>query len=574
VKKSHETSLTVSLARIFAVVAVGTATLIASELCTWVISEPAEVWAIRAFRIVLELFLASLLWITIVRKESSLNLQTAVMEAAANAILITDSAGAIVWVNRAFAELTGYSREEVIGKNPRILKSFEHDHIFYEQLWSTIQSGKVWRGEIRNRKKDGSLYTEEMTITPVLSGGRISYYIDIKQDITEKKKLEAQYRQAQKMEAVGRLAGGIAHDFNNILGVILGFSELSLAKLEAGHPVAKHLAQIKVATERAARLTKQLLAFSRQQVSYPRVVDLNPVVEQLGDMLQRVVGDDIAIRLKLSRPLGNLRADVGQLEQVLMNLIVNARDAISDTGEITIETRDVELDHSYQRQHEPVVPGNYVMLSVSDSGCGMTEETKSRIFEPFFTTKEPGKGTGLGLSTVYGIVKQNAGYIWVYSEPQKGTTFKLYFPRVNEAAEKVSRPVPINQSVGAGQTILLAEDDDGLREFIATILEEANYLVLQARSAQTAVELMKNNNGAVHLLLSDIVMPNTSGVKLVETLRAEIPNLKVILMSGYAADMLSRYAPNPQNAAFIEKPFSRNTLLLKVAEVLANELTR
>ena len=554
---------------IFTAVAVATVALIASEVCTWLITVPAEVWTIRIFRIAFELSLASILWFTIVRKESSLNLQTAVMDAAANAILITDAAGTIVWINRAFTELTGYTREEVIGKTPRILKSLEHAPAFYEQLWSTICCGKVWRGEIRNRKKDGSLYTEEMTITPVFSGGRITHYIDIKQDVTEKKKLEAQYRQAQKTEAVGRLAGGLAHDFNNILGIIIGYSDISLGELEPEHPLVKNLMQMKRAAERAATLTKQLLAFSRQQVFYPRVINMNQVVEHLGDMLKRLVGDDVSITLNLSRALRNIKADTGQLEQVVMNLVVNARDAMPEGGQIMIETRNETLDENYQRQHEPVIPGNYVMLAISDSGCGMDEKTKSRIFEPFFTTKEAGKGTGLGLSTVYGIVKQSGGNIWVYSEPQRGTTFKLYFPQVGGLAERMPKPLSISQpALGDRQTILLVEDDDDLREFIVTILESANYVALEAANAQAATEIIKFRKGDIHLLLSDIVMPHTSGVKLVDILRAVAPTLKVILMSGYAAEMLARYGAGPEGAVFIEKPFTKDALLSKIHAVL------
>jgi two-component system cell cycle sensor histidine kinase/response regulator CckA len=555
--------------RIFTAVAVATVALIASEVCTWLITVPAEVWAIRIFRVAFELSLASILWFTIVRKESSMKLQTAVMDAAANAILITDAAGTIVWINRAFTELTGYTREEVTGKTPRILKSLEQAPAFYEQLWSTICCGKVWRGEIRNRKKDGSLYTEEMTITPFFSGGRITHYIDIKQDVTEKKKLEAQYRQAQKMEAVGRLAAGLAHDFNNILGIIVGYSDISLRELEPEHLLVKNLMQIKRAAERAATLTKQLLAFSRQQVFYPRVINMNEVVEHLGDMLKRLVGDDVSITLNLSRALRNIKADTGQLEQVVMNLVVNARDAMPEGGQITIETRNETLDENYQRQHEPVIPGNYVMLAISDSGCGMDEKTKSRIFEPFFTTKEAGTGTGLGLATVYGIVKQSGGNIWVYSELQRGSTFKLYFPQVGGLAETMPKPLSISQpALGERQRILLVEDDDDLREFIVTILESANYVALAAASAQAATEIIKTRKGDIHLLLTDIVMPNTSGVKLVDILRAEAPTLKVILMSGYAAEMLARYGAGPEGSVFIEKPFTKDALLSKIHAVL------
>ena len=504
--------------------------------------------------------------------EERLRLQAAALEAAANAIVITDSNGSILWVNRAFTELTGHGYEESIGQNPRFLKSGEHDQSFYRQLWATIQSGQVWRGEITNRRNDGSLYTEEMTITPVRApSGETTNFIAIKQDTTEKKKLEAQYRHAQRMEAVGRLAGGVAHDFNNILGVISGYSEISLDQLNPENPVAKSLRQIKAAADRAASLTRQLLAFSRQQVVYPKVVNLNTVVENMGNMLRRLVGDDVSITLKPGTPLGSIKADVGQLEQVVMNLAVNARDAMPDGGQITIETCDVDLDESYQREHEPVVPGRYVMLSMSDSGCGMDHVTQARIFEPFYTTKEAGKGTGLGLSTVYGIVKQSGGNIWVYSEIGKGTTFKLYFPRVSEVAEALRPPTEQVAPGGGSETILLVEDDQALREFIAATLRGVGYTVLESGNAQTALKIVAKHEAAVHLLLSDVVMPGTSGIQLFTVLRASAPRLKVILMSGYAAETLARHGAVPQDVAFIEKPFSRDSLLLKIKSVLQSQ---
>ncbi len=501
--------------------------------------------------------------------QTRLRLQAAALEAAANAIVITDCKGTILWVNRAFTELTGYGREEIVGQNPRIFKSWDYDHSFYDTLWSTIRSGRVWRGEIKNRKKNGSLYTEEMTITPVHSpSGEVANFIAIKQDATEKKKLELQFRHAQKMEAVGRLAGGMAHDFNNILNVITVYSEISLDDLELSDPVARNLRQIRAAAIRAASLTKQLLAFSRQQVVYPKIVDLNAVVKNIGDMLRRLVGDDVSITVKPDISLGNIKADVGQLEQILMNLAVNARDAMPDGGQISIETGNAELDESYQREHEPVQPGRYVMLSVSDSGCGMDAGTTAQIFEPFFTTKEAGKGAGLGLSTVYGIVKQSAGYIWVYSEPGKGTTFKLYFPWVSEVADAPGQPAEKVEPCGGSETILLVEDDEALLELAAAILRNVGYTVLEAGNAPRALELAAKHHGNVHLLLSDVVMAQTSGIQLFDSLRASTPDLKAILMSGYSTELLARRAPLPPGVAFIEKPFTRISLLSMIRMVL------
>jgi two-component system, cell cycle sensor histidine kinase and response regulator CckA len=504
--------------------------------------------------------------------ESNLGLLTAALEAAANAIVITDPSATILWVNQAFTNLTGYGREESIGQNTRMLKSSEHDHSFYENLWSTIKSGRVWRGELKNRKKDGSLYNEEMTVTPVRSAsGEITNFIAIKQDLTEKKKLEAQYRQAQKMEAVGRLAGGIAHDFNNVLSVIIGYSFLALEKLEPADQVVLYLQKIKTAADRAASLVKQLLTFSRQQVVCPRILDLNVVVKNMEDMLRKLVGENVSITMKATMPLGSIKADVGQIEQVVMNLVVNARDAMADGGQITLETRNVDLDEGYQREHEPVQPGQYVMLSVYDTGCGMDERTRARIFEPFYTTKEPGEGTGLGLATVYGIVKRSNGYIWVYSEPGTGTTFKLYFPRINETPEQTIKPSQDGEIHGGLETILLVEDDEAVRELLVITLRNAGYTVLEAGDAEAALELAANQSVRVDLLVSDIVMPSISGSRLITLLRLSRPDLKVILMSGYAAETLARQAPVPHGVTFIEKPFTRNSLLMVIRRILDSE---
>ncbi len=583
VKNADEPLVASRLTRIYDVVVLATLVLIGAEVATWFIHVPAVVWLIRTLRILFVLLLASVLYFVIRKKEAvidaaakkhasveqQLHLQAAALEAAANAIVITDCSGKILWVNRAFSELTGYTLEEALGNNPRILKSWEHDQTFYRTLWSTIQSGEVWHGEIRNRKKDGTLYTEEMTIAPVLTGGQITNFVGIKQDVTEKKKLEAQYRQAQKMEAVGRLAGGVAHDFNNVLSVIVGYTQLSVDHLDADHAVVRNLTRIKSAAERAASLTKQLLAFSRQQVAYPTVVDLNKLLQQLADMLQRLVGDDVQIVLKLSDALGNVVVDASQFEQVLMNLAVNARDAMPEGGQITIETRNEQLDESYHRQQEAVRPGDYVMLSFSDTGCGMDEQTKARIFEPFYTTKEAGRGTGLGLSTVYGIVKQNQGYIWVYSEAQKGTTLKVYLPLVSEPADAISVPALTKQSKrGDGQTILLVEDDSAVRELVRHTLENANYKVLEAPTPQAALEFMEGRKGEIQLVLTDIMMPKMSGVQVATSAKASDPNLKVLFMSGYSSEMVNRYAPALQAKEYIEKPFTKDALLGKIADLL------
>jgi PAS domain S-box-containing protein len=501
--------------------------------------------------------------------ESNVRLLTAVLEAADNGIMITDTEGTILWVNRGFTKLTGYTAEECVGQSPRILKSGEQGHMVYEQLWATIKAGSVWRGELKDRRKDGSLYDVEMTVTPVASAsGEVTHFVAIKQDVTERKKLERQYRQAQKMEAVGRLAGGIAHDFNNVLCVILGYCLLSLDTLAATHPVTKYVYNIKAAADRATSLVKQLLAFSRQQVVYPTVLDLNALVENMEDMLRRLVGEDVTVAVRPALPLGSIRADAGQIEQVIMNLVVNSRDAMPDGGAITIETCNVDLDEMYGPTLEPVKPGRYVKLSVSDTGCGMDEEIRAHIFEPFYTTKEPGRGTGLGLATVYGIVKQSGGYIWVHSEPGQGSTFKLYFPFIGEAPIPLVRTNEYTEIRGGSETVLLVEDDDAVRELVITILQNAGYTVLSASNGESALELAAKHPGDVDLLLSDIVMPTISGVRLIPMLTAFRPNLRVILMSGHATKTLGRQASLPADAVFLEKPFTKSSLLMAVQGVL------
>ena len=577
--------------RILVGIAVATIILISFELVTWSIQDQTELWEIRILRIVFEICLAGVIGSIFLdrqkhlslalREEADIRKSTAqqtwllagALQAAANAIVITDTTGLILWVNRAFCDLTGYSEEESIGRNPRLLKSWEYDQSFYQNLWSTILSGNVWHGEIRNRRKNGALYTEEMTITPLRSAsGEITHFIAIKQDVTEKKKLESQYRHAQKMEAVGRLAGGVAHDFNNMLSVINGYTELSLENVRDAYKTTKYLQNIKTAVSRAASLTKQLLAFSRQQVVFPKVINVSDVITNVLGMLRTAVGDDVSMVFKPTPSLGAIEADVGQLEQVLMNLVVNARDAMPGGGEITIETCDVDLDEAYQRRHEPVRPGAYVMLSVSDTGCGMDEAIKAQIFEPFFTTKPVGKGTGLGLSTVYGIIKQSGGYIWVYSEPDQGTTFKLFFPRINKIPEKLNREVKIELPRNGSETILVVEDDEVLRELLVRTLHSAGYKTLQANGADAATELIAVHQGKVELLLTDVVMPKISGLRLVESLQQSFPNLKAVFMSGYAAEMLSRRNLLPNNAVFVEKPFSKETLLATLHSVLHGDI--
>jgi nitrogen-specific signal transduction histidine kinase/CheY-like chemotaxis protein len=390
-------------------------------------------------------------------------------------------------------------------------------------------------------------------------------------DITEASHLEQQLRQAQKMEAVGRLAGGIAHDFNNLLSVIIGYCEIAREHLVSEHPVGKHVEQIKKAGERAASLTRQLLAFSRQQVLQPRTLNLNDVINNVSKMLLRVIGEDISLVITPAERLSSVRVDLGQVEQVLMNLAVNARDAMPEGGKIVIETADVELNESYIQLHEPVIPGSYVMLSISDTGVGMDAATLSRIFEPFFTTKEPNQGTGLGLSTVYGIVKQSRGYIWVYSEVFRGTTFKIYLPSLDQPAESLVSPkAPVIFATGT-ETILVVEDDEALRKVIVSLLQGSGYMVLEAQNASTAIDIAQRHEGDIALLLSDVIMPGKSGPDLAVEVKRCRPSIKLLYVSGYAGDMIVHQGVLDDGMAFLSKPFSKEALLTKVRAVLDEE---
>ena len=747
-----------------------------------------------------------------------IELQAAALKATANAVMITNKAGMVIWVNSAFEQLTGYTHAEIVGQSTRVLKSGQNSQALYEEMWRTILGGRIWRGELTNRRKDGSLYDEEMTITPVQDRkGEITHYIAIKldiserrqaeanllslterlslatgvakvgvwewdlasnaltwdatmfeiygfpfvvpmpyekwsaavypedlpaveatlreaidekgrgsadfriiladgtvrnvstvgrvvldehanvsrvigttqditerkktenklrqlativessddaivsrtldgtiqswngaaermyeysaaeaigkpisilyphgqrdeilanlekikrgdivrnfetiratkdgkqihialtvspikdvsgrivgasaigRDITESKQMEDMFRQAQKMEAVGRLAGGVAHDFNNMLSVIIGYSELLLERADTDGQVRKQCEEIKRAGDRAASLTRQLLAFSRQQVLEPRVLNLNTSVAEIEKMLRRLIGEDIDLRTSLDPTLGLVKADPGQIEQVIMNLALNARDAMPGGGKLIIETSNTELDDEYALHHPPCIVGRYVILAVTDSGVGMSQETKARIFEPFFTTKELGKGTGLGLSTVYGVAKQSGGYIWVYSEPGQGSVFKLYLPRV-DGSEVQIRPAKSAPELLAGtETVLLVEDEQSVRALTRNLLEQGGYTVLEADNGAHAVEIAKQHHGPIHLLLTDVVMPGMNGPAVAEMILPIHPEAKALYVSGYSSSFGTQTGLVPAGANLFQKPFSRAALLRKVRNLL------
>ncbi len=493
----------------------------------------------------------------------------AAIEQAGEAIVITDAQGIIQFVNPAFERTTGYSREEAIGRNHSILKSGQQDELFYRNLWDSISGGRTWEGHMVNKRKDGTLYTEEMTISPVRNdSGRIVNYVAVKRDITEHLRLTAQFQQAQKMEAVGLLAGGVAHDYNNMLGVILGYTELALNKVDPAQPLHADLEEIYKAAIRSADITQQLLAFARKQTIIPVVLDLNQNVESMLKMLRRLIGEDIELAWLPEAGLCPVKMDPVQVGQILANLCINARDAITDVGKITIETGNTVFDETYCAHHAGFVAGEYVMLAVSDDGCGMDKETLDHIFEPFFTSKGVGLGTGLGLSTVYGIVKQNNGFINVYSEPGEGTTFKIYLSRYEGQPVDTKRERAAKIPLSHGETVLVVEDEPALLTMTQMMLEKLGYRVLTASTPGEAIGLAKEHTSEIKLLITDVVMPEMNGRHLAEQLQSLYPGIKILFMSGYTADVIVHRGVLDQGVNFIQKPFSMKDLAIKVRDAV------
>ena len=444
--------------------------------------------------------------------------------------------GRYLRVNQALAAMYGYRSPQEMIEATKDIAHHEHPDPALRDVFRYLLKEKniVSAFPLEVLRHDGTRLSTIVNARVVCDAeGRVSYYEGTQEDITERKSLQAQFEHAQKMEAVGRLAGGVAHDFNNILNVITGYSEIAMHKIAINNPVVSEITQIKDAAARAAHLTRQLLVFSRQEVIQPTVLDLNKIVGGLSQMLERLVGEDVNISFEPSDGLGLVIVDSGQIEQILMNLGVNARDAMPTGGRIVIQTANVNLDKEYTKQHMPVEPGPYVMLSFSDTGHGIDRHLLPKIFEPFFTTKEVGKGTGLGLATVYGIVKQSNGNIWVYSEPGIGTTFKLYFPRVG-LSETPAEFESQTASPGGRETILLVEDDLQMREMVCSMLEVAGYTILKPETSTAALELAQNIDQTIDLILTDIVMPHMSGVELCDRVRVSRPRIKLLYMTGYA----------------------------------------
>lgn len=491
------------------------------------------------------------------------------VEQSADTVIIMDRAGVMEYVNPAFEALTGYSRQEAIGQTLGMLKSEQQASELYEEMWNTVRGGNVFRGIVMNRKKNGETVIIEQALSPLRDGsGPIMHFISTARDITERRKLESELQQAQKMDAIGRLAGGVAHDFNNLLLVISAYAELMLDSLGNNAPLRRNVNEIMTASRRAADLTRQLLAFGRKQMQLLQVLDLNTVVGEIATMLPRLIGEDIELVFAPGSDLGKVKADPVQIEQIVMNLAANARDAMPGGGVLTIETATVLVDESYVQRHAIVPPGEYVLLAITDSGQGIGAEHLPHIFEPFYTTKEAGKGTGLGLATVYGIVKQNGGFVWVYSEPGLGTTFKVYLPRVQALRGEVSIPKLSEDSVGGCETVLLVEDEASVRQAARQFLLRSGYTVLEASDGEDALLVSRKHRGPIHLMVTDVVMPRMGGPKLAERLAEERPDMKVLFVSGYAENTVLQHGKIDVATRFLQKPFSLKALAKNVREVL------
>ena len=509
---------------------------------------------------------------TLKQEQAELILRDRAIRAVSQGIIITDPrvlGNPIIYVSPGFTQLTGYSADEAIGRNCRFLQGTETDLAAVARLRAAIDEGRECTTELLNYRKDGTPFWTSLAISPVLDAeGKLLHFVGVQTDVTERRELESQLRQAQKMEAIGQLAAGVAHDFNNILSVVLGYSIFVQEQLKPNDPLRGDIEEVRRAGERACDLVRQLLAFSRRQMLEPRTLDLRQTVLGMEKMLRRLLGEVVDLALFVSDAAANVHADPTQIEQIVMNLVVNARDAMPGGGKLSLEVSSVMLDANYVAVHSEISAGSYVMLAITDTGIGMTEAVREHIFEPFFTTKGPGNGTGLGLSTVFGIVKQSAGHIWVYSEPGHGTTFKVYFPQVDGTAARASAPPPIPATLAGNETILLVEDDEQVRVMLCLLLRRHGYQVLDAQNGGEAFLISEQHPGEIHLLLTDVVMPRMNGKQLASRLQPLRPAMKVLFMSGYTDNAVVHHGVLEANAAFLQKPLTPNALLRKTREVL------
>jgi two-component system, cell cycle sensor histidine kinase and response regulator CckA len=505
--------------------------------------------------------------------EQSLRKLSRAVEQSADMIMITDLHGIIEYVNPAFELLTGYHRDEMCGKIPRILKSGEQGPEVYQRIWKTILAGDTYRGILTNRKKNGEPYQVEESISPLRdAAGQITHFISNGRDLTERLRLEAQVLQSQKMDAIGNLAGGVAHDFNNLLTIITSYAELALDTVPQPSPLEAKIQEILLAARRAAELTHQLLAFSRKQPQALRVADLNQVIARIANTLPRLIGEDIEFTFVRGAGLGRVRVDPLQIEQVLMNLAANARDAMPQGGHFRVETSDVRVEnHPRPSKQEGLPPGRYALISVSDTGMGILSKHLPHIFEPFYTTKPLGKGTGLGLATVYGIVKQNKGFIWATSERRTGTAFKIYLPCLGRRDNSHPAENPKNESVTRGsETILVVEDEQALRRATTEFLTQQGYTVLEAKDGVDALSVAKRHGSTIHLLFTDVVMPNMSGGQLAMELAQLRPETRLLFVSGYAGKTVLDHKVLGVETNFLQKPYSLKQLSLKIRYALTH----
>jgi two-component system cell cycle sensor histidine kinase/response regulator CckA len=503
--------------------------------------------------------------------EDSLRKLSCAVEQSTDTVFITNSEGIIEYVNPTFEALTGYSRQEITGQSQNILKSELDAPVLYRELWQTIRSDDVRRGIVVNRKKNGQVYYVDESISPIRdTEGQITHFVSNGRDYTERLRLEALVLQSQKMDAIGRLAGGVAHDFNNLLTIITSYSELALDSVVSGSATQGRIQEVLSAAHRAAELTRQLLAFSRRQPQALRVAELNPVVVGIVKILHRLIGEDIELIFVPGQGLGRIRLDPVQIEQILMNLAANASDAMPQGGQCTIETSNVQLDEQYANRKQALIPtGRYAVLSMTDTGAGIPADNLSHIFEPFYTTKPSGKGSGLGLATVYGIVKQNHGFVWAYSEPGMGAVFKIYLPCVQDQPIAAQNPNTGVEAVLRGtETVLLVEDEEALRRAVAEFLRLRGYTVLEAKDGMEALSVTKNHGPTIHLAVTDVVMPHMSGGQLAKELKLLRPETRLLFVSGYAGQTVQQHEVVDLDNNFLQKPFTLKQLANKVRTVL------